>query len=281
MRARFGILTAAILFSTGGAAIKATHLTGWQVAAFRSAVAAVAVIAMLPAARRGFSRLSAIVGIAYAATMILFVLANKLTTAASTIFLQATAPIYLVLLGPWLLKEPIRRREVVFMLSLGAGLALFFVGREAGSATAPDPFKGNILAALSGVCWAFAVTGLRFMNKSGAHAGGAATAVVLGNVFAFAICLPMALPMASIRPVDAGIVTFLGVFQIGLAYVLLNYGLRHVGALEASLLLLAEPVLNPLWAWLVHGEQPSSWTLAGGAIIVAATIGKTLWENRR
>ena len=281
MRARFGILTAAILFSTGGAAIKATHLTGWQVAAFRSAVAAVAVIAMLPAARRGFSRLSAIVGIAYAATMILFVLANKLTTAASTIFLQATAPIYLVLLGPWLLKEPIRRREVVFMLSLGAGLALFFVGREAGSATAPDPFKGNILAALSGVCWAFAVTGLRFMNKSGAHAGGAATAVVLGNVFAFAICQPMALPMASIRPIDAGIVTFLGVFQIGLAYVLLNYGLRHVGALEASLLLLAEPVLNPLWAWLVHGEQPSSWTLAGGAIIVAATIGKTLWENRR
>jgi len=281
VRARFGILTAAILFSTGGAAIKATHLTGWQVAAFRSAVAAVAVIAMLPAARRGFSRLSAIVGIAYAATMILFVLANKLTTAASTIFLQATAPIYLVLLGPWLLKEPIRRREVVFMLSLGAGLALFFVGREAGSATAPDPFKGNILAALSGVCWAFAVTGLRFMNKSGAHAGGAATAVVLGNVFAFAICLPMALPMASIRPIDAGIVTFLGVFQIGLAYVLLNYGLRHVGALEASLLLLAEPVLNPLWAWLVHGEQPSSWTLAGGAIIVAATIGKTLWENRR
>jgi len=73
----------------------------------------------------------------------------------------------------------------------------------------------------------------------------------------------------------------MAVFQIGLAYVLLNYGLRHVGALEASLLLLAEPVLNPLWAWLVHGEQPSSWTLAGGAIIVAATIGKTLWENRR
>jgi drug/metabolite transporter (DMT)-like permease len=281
MRARFGILAAAILFSTGGAAIKATHLTGWQVAAFRSAVAAVAVIAILPAARRGFSRLSAIVGVAYAATMILFVLANKLTTAASTIFLQATAPIYLVLLGPWLLKEPIRRREVVFMLSLGAGLALFFVGREAGSATAPDPLKGNVLAALSGVCWAFAVTGLRFMNKSGIHEGGAATAVVLGNVFAFALCLPMALPLASMRPVDAGIVTFLGVFQIGVAYVLLNYGLRHVGALEASLLLLAEPVLNPLWAWLVHGERPSSWTLAGGAIIVAATIGKTLWENRR
>jgi drug/metabolite transporter (DMT)-like permease len=270
------ILAAAILFSTGGAAIKSTLLTGWQVASFRSAVAAIAVLLMLPASRRGFGKLSAVVALGYAATMILFVLANKLTTAASTIFLQATAPIYLVLLGPWLLKEPIRRREVAFMAALAVGLALFFVGHEAGSVTAPDPFRGNVLAALSGLCWAIAVTGLRYMSKGGAREGGAATAVVLGNVFAFAVCLPFALPIMSVRATDVGIVVFLGVFQIGLAYVLLNYGLHHVGALEASLLLLAEPVLNPLWAWLVHGERPSAWTLSGGAVIVAATLGKTL-----
>ncbi len=274
LRSRLAILAAAILFSTGGAAIKATHLTGWQVASFRSGVAAVALLLMLPAARHGFSRFSAGVGAVYAATMILFVLANKLTTAASTIFLQATAPIYLVLLGPWLLKEPIRRRELTLMVALGGGLALFFVGREAGSVTAPDPFNGNILAALSGLCWAFAVTGLRFMGKAGGPRGGAAAAVVLGNVYAFLFGLPFALPVAAVRPVDAAIVLCLGVFQIGLAYVLLNHGLRHVGALEASLLLLAEPVLNPLWAWLVHGERPSAWTLAGGAVIVAATLGK-------
>jgi len=217
--------------------------------------------------------------VGYAATMILFVLANKLTTAASTIFLQATAPIYLVLLGPWLLKEPVRRREVTFMVPLGAGLALFFVGHEAGSVTAPDPFKGNILAALSGLCWAFAVAGLRFMGKQSAHRGGAAAAVVLGNVFAFLFCLPFALPVASARVTDVAIVVFLGVLQIGLAYVLLTYGLRHVGALEASLLLLAEPVLNPLWAWLVHGERPSAWSFVGGAVIVAATLGKTLMSR--
>ena len=274
LRSRLAILAAAILFSTGGAAIKATELTGWQVASFRSGVAAVAVLLMLPAARRGFSRISAGVGMVYAATMILFVLANKLTTAASTIFLQATAPIYLVLLGPWLLKEPVRRRELTLMVALGGGLALFFVGREAGSVTAPDPLKGNILAALSGLCWAFAVTGLRFMGKSGGPGGGAATAVVLGNAYAFLFCLPFALPVGTIRPSDAVIVLCLGVFQIGLAYVLLNHGLRTVGALEASLLLLAEPVLNPVWAWLVHGETPSAWTLAGGAVIVAATLGK-------
>jgi drug/metabolite transporter (DMT)-like permease len=276
LRSRLAILAAAILFSTGGAAIKATHLTGWQVASFRSAVAGVALLLMLPAARRSMSRLSALVGVVYAATMILFVLANKLTTAASTIFLQATAPIYLVLLGPWLLKEHIRRREVAFMVALGVGLALFFVGHEAGSLTAPDPFKGNILAALSGLCWALAVTGLRFMGKKGGEGGGSAAAVVLGNLFAFLLCLPFALPVTTARPADFGIIAFLGVFQIGLAYVLLNYGLRHVNALEASLLLLAEPVLNPVWAWLVHGERPSGWALAGGAVIVAATLAKTL-----
>jgi DME family drug/metabolite transporter len=276
LRARAAILCAAVLFSTGGAAIKATHLTGWQVASFRSGVAALAVLLMLPAARRGFGGLAAAVASGYAATMILFVLANKLTTAASTIFLQATAPIYLVLLGPWLLKEPIRGRDVPFMAALAAGLALFFIGRNVSSTTAPDPFTGNVLAALSGVCWAFAVTGLRYMSKDGTRRGGGAAAVVLGNVFAFAACLPLALPVASVRAADFGIVAFLGVFQIGLAYVLLNYGLGHVRALEASLLLLAEPVLNPLWAWLVHGERPSAWANAGGAVIVAATLWHTL-----
>jgi len=175
-----------------------------------------------------------------------------------------------------LLKEHIRRRELMFMVALGVGLALFFVGHEAGSLTAPDPFKGNILAALSGLCWALAVTGLRFMGRQGGRGGGAAAAVVLGNLFAFLLCLPFALPVTTARPADFGIIAFLGVFQIGLAYVLLNYGLRHVGALEASLLLLAEPVLNPVWAWLVHGERPSAWALAGGAVIVAATLAKTL-----
>jgi drug/metabolite transporter (DMT)-like permease len=276
LRSRLAILAAAILFSTGGAAIKATQLTGWQVASFRSGVAAVAVFLMLPAARRGFSAIAAGVGVVYAATLILFVLANKLTTAASTIFLQATAPIYIVALGPWILKEPATRRELIFMAALGGGLALFFIGNEAGSATAPDPLKGNVLAALSGLCWALAVTGLRLMGKRSGASSGALAAVVLGNLWAFLFCLPKALPVVSARPADIAIVVGLGALQIGLAYVFLNYGLLHVGALEASLLLLAEPVLNPLWAWLVHGERPSAWTLAGGAVIVTATIVKTL-----
>jgi drug/metabolite transporter (DMT)-like permease len=281
LRARLAILGAAILFSTGGAAIKATQLTGWQVASLRSAIAAVAVLVMLPASRRGFGPLSLLVGAGYAATMICFVLSNKMTTAANTIFLQSTAPIYLVLIGPLVLKEPIRRRELVFMSVLFAGLALFFVGHEAPRATAPHPFQGNMVALASGVFWAITVAGLRYMGRDGGRQGSAAAAVVAGNVIACLAALPFALPVARVSAADLAVVTFLGVIQIGLAYVLLTYGLAHVGALAASLLLLAEPVLNPLWAWLVHGEQPSGWSTAGGLVIIAATLGKSVYDARR
>lgn len=280
-RARLAILAAAILFSTGGAAIKATHLTGWQVASFRSGIAALAVLAMLPAARRGWGRAPVAVGIAYAATMICFVLANKLTTSANTIFLQSTAPIYLIVIGPLLLDEPIRKREMVFLALLVVGLALFFVGREPARATAPQPVPGNFLALAAGVFWAITVAGLRFVGRGAGHGSGAAAAVVAGNVIACLAALPFALPVAGIAVPDVAVVAFLGVFQIGLAYVFLTAGLTHVGALEASLLLLAEPVLNPVWAWLVHDERPSAWSLAGGAVIVAATVGKSLYDAKR
>src|SRR5262245_40053586 len=102
---RARVLAAAVLFSSGGAAIKSTHLTGWQVASFRSGIAALAVFLMMPMARRAWSLRGWIVGLAYAATLILFVTATKLTTSVNTIFLQSTAPLYMILLGPWLLHE--------------------------------------------------------------------------------------------------------------------------------------------------------------------------------
>src|SRR3954464_1857971 len=144
--ARLQLLGAAFLFSTGGAAIKAAGFTAWQVASFRSGIAGLALWCMVPAARRGWSSRAALVGVAYAACLVLFVLANRLTTAANTIYLQSTAPLYLLLLAPWLLKEPIRRRDLGFMLAVGLGLLLFFIGTEQPGSTAPDPERGNLLA---------------------------------------------------------------------------------------------------------------------------------------
>jgi drug/metabolite transporter (DMT)-like permease len=269
-----------MLFSTGGAAIKAAEFTGWQTASLRSGVAAVAILLMTPAARRGWSVRAVLVGFAYAACLTLFVLANRLTTAANTIFLQSTAPLYLLFLSPWLLKEPIRRQDLGFMAAVGLGLALFFVSAEAPIATAPDPMRGNLLALVSGFFWAVTVCGLRWLGAGNGEHGSPVAAVVSGNLTAFLVALPMALPLGSHGPVDWAVVIYLGVFQIALAYVLVTSALRHIPALEASLILLIEPVLNPVWAWLFQGERPGPWALFGGAIILGATTLKG-WLDAR
>jgi len=277
--ARLRLALAALLFSTGGAAIKAAAFTSWQIAGFRSGIAGVVLWLLVPQARRGWTWRVFLVGVAYAATLVLFVLANRLTTSANTIFLQSTAPLYVLLLSPWLLREPVRPADVGFMAIVGLGLALFFVGAERPLATAPDPARGNLLAAGSGVTWALTVCGLRWM---GAREGGgsAMAAVVVGNFIAFAAALPQALPVGPHPPGDWAVIVFLGVFQIGLAYVLVTAALRHLPALEASIILLIEPALNPLWAWAVHGEVPGAFALAGGTIILGATTLRT-WLDAR
>jgi drug/metabolite transporter (DMT)-like permease len=280
-RARLQLAAAAILFSTGGAAIKAAAFTGWQIASFRSGVAALAILLMTPEARRGWSVRAVLVGFAYAACLTLFVLANRLTTAANTIFLQSTAPLYLLVLGPWLLREPIRRQDVAFMAAVGLGLALFFVSAEPPVATAPDPVTGNLLALASGFFWALTVCGLRWMGAADGEHGSPVAAVVSGNLTAFLVSLPMALPVGPHAPVDWVVVGYLGVFQIALAYVLVTSALRHIPALDASLILLIEPVLNPVWAWAFQGERPGVWALLGGAIILGATTLKGWLDARK
>jgi drug/metabolite transporter (DMT)-like permease len=283
--ARLQLLATALLFSTGGAAIKACSLDSWQVASLRSGIAALFVLLAVPAARRGWSRATLGVGACYASTMVLFVTANKLTTAANAIFLQATAPLYILLLGPWLLREPLRRHDLVFMAATAVGLGLFFVGAPPRYATAPEPLRGNLLALLSGVFWAFTVVGLRFVGRrdhagaDGKASGGAAT-VAAGNVIACLACLPAALPVSGAAPADWAVLLYLGIFQIGVAYLLMIAAMRRVAALEASLLLLVEPAFNPLWAWLAHGERPGPWSLAGGVLILAATAWKARADVR-
>jgi drug/metabolite transporter (DMT)-like permease len=269
---RLELLGAAFLFSTGGAAIKATALTAWQVACFRSTVAGIAAILLIPAARRNWSWRVFVVGMAYSATMILYVTANKLTTAANTIFLQSSAPLYLLLLGPLLLKEPVRKSDLSLLGVLGVGMSLFFVGDQSPLDTAPDPFSGNVLAALSGLTWALVIAGLRWLEGRGEGKNAGMATVVAGSTITGVVTLPMALPVVGAAGADWLTISYLGVFQIGMAYVLLTRGLGQVPALEASLLLLAEPALNPIWAWIVHGETPNSLAVAGGALILGGTV---------
>ncbi len=276
-RYRFGVLGAAALFSTGGAAIKACGLHAWQVASFRSGVAILALLALMPSARRGYSWKSVVVGIAYAATMILFVTANKLTTAANTIFLQSTGPLYILVLAPWLLAEKITRTDVLLMATIAGGLAIFFVDVPGASSFAADPFLGNLCAVASGLSYALTLLGLRWLTRDG---GSALSAVVVGNSLAFALALPMALPVVDASLRDVAILAYLGVVQIGVSYSLLTYGLEKVPAFEASLLILLEPALSPVGAWIFQSEVPSGWTIAGGLVILGSSTAKT-WIDQR
>ena len=278
--ARLRLALAALLFSTGGAAIKAAAFTAWQIAGLRSGVAALVLMLLAPGARRAWSWRVFLVGAAYAATLVLFVLANRLTTSANTIFLQSTAPLYVMVLAPWLLHERVRPVDVGFMAVVALGLGLFFIGVEPPHATAPDPARGNLLAAGSGVTWALTVCGLRWMGARDREGHGAIASVVVGNLLAFAAALPWGLPLGHHPARDWVVIVYLGAFQIGVAYMLVTSALRWLPALDASIILLIEPALNPLWAWAVQGEVPSSPALAGGAIILGATTVRT-WLDAR
>jgi drug/metabolite transporter (DMT)-like permease len=152
-------------------------------------VAALVLLTAVPEARRGWSWKIAPVAAAYAATLIFFVLATRLTTAANAIFLQSTAPVYVWILAPWLLGEHRRRGEIWYILMLIAGMSLFFAGADQGVATAPDPRRGNLIGLGSGVAWALTMTGLRWLGRG---SGEAMAPVALGNLVAFLVALPMA-----------------------------------------------------------------------------------------
>jgi len=274
---RSKIVLAAVLFSTGGAAIKWCGFDGWQLAGFRAGIAFTTMLVFIPEARRGWSWRTTLVGCAYAATTLLYVQANKHTTAASAIFLQSTSPLFILVLAPWLLGEHATRRDLLQMAMMGLGLVLFFSGLDQPSATAPDPLLGNILAGTCAVTWAFTVIGYRWIVARG---GSVATAAASGSLTACVVALVAAQPLAAGRPVDWAVVAFLGVFQLGVPYVFLARAIPRLRALEVALFMLIEPVLNPVWAWLVHGERPGPATLVGGGLILGATVVRSVVDAR-
>jgi drug/metabolite transporter, DME family len=266
LRSRLLLLAAAALWSTAGAAIKLCGLSGWQIAGGRSLVAGVFLLLLVPEARRRPTRPALLVAIAYAATVVSFVLATKLTTAANAIFIQDTAPLWVLLLSPWLLREHPTRGELLAIPVYGVGLGLFFMDELSAGQMA-----GNLVALGSGVVFALSIVGLRRLRG-----GDGAAALVWGNLVAALVALPLWPAGPAPRAVDLALVVYLGVFQLGLAYWCFSRGLERTPAVEASLLILLEPVLNPIWTFLLAGERPGPWAIAGGAVVLAATAWRTV-----
>ncbi len=226
-------------------------------------------------------------GCAYCLTLVLFVHAARRTTAAETIFLQSTAPLFVLLLAPVLLRERLAARQLPFVPLFGAGLAMAFFGGAEAAASAPDPRSGNVLALFCGLAYGLTLIGLRAADRPRAAgvSGGtssprdglvtrppAIAAAACGNVIVCLACLPAMAPLGSAASGDLAIVAGLGLFQVALPYVLVTRAARGLQAPVLALLLLLEPALAPFWAMWLHGEQPRLLTWLGGAIVALATV---------
>jgi len=270
------VLGAAVLWSTGGLFIKATSLSAVQLSFGRSLLAAITVAIVTRREGFGLNRVTSITSVLYAALLLLFVMATKLTTAANAIFLQYTAPVYVLILEPLFYKEKFRSRDLLTVAVCVVGMSLFFVGK-----LRPQDIDGNLLALGSGVCFALYFLLLR---HSRAREVNRASSVIYGNLIVVLICAPSFFNAArrGISTNDIGSMAYLGIIQIGFAYLLFTLAMaRGLRSLDASIVGYIEPVLNPIWVFLFIGERPSSWAIVGGAIIVSSVVCHMLIDARR
>jgi len=261
------VLGAAVLWSTGGLFIKATTLSGVELSFGRSLLAVITIAIVTRREGFGLNRVTAITSVLYAALLLLFVLATKLTTAANAIFLQYTAPVYVLILEPLFYKEKFRLRDLLTVAACVGGMSLFFVGK-----LRPQDVDGNLLALASGVCFALYFLLLR---HSKARDVNRASSAIYGNLIVVAIATPAFFTAArkGISLADVGSVAYLGIIQIGVAYALFTAAMaRGLKSLDASIVGYVEPVLNPIWVFMFIGEQPSGWAMIGGAIIIASVV---------
>lgn len=270
---RRGILLvaiAALLWSSGGLGIKAVTESALHVTFYRSAVAAVALFLIFRPKifRWNFWFVGSV--ICYAATLTSFVTATKWTTAANAIFLQYAGVIWVLLLSPMILKEPLKWRDVVAIVAAIGGMALFFVHEFEARGLA-----GNLMAILSSVFFALLVLTLRMQRGTAAEA-----AVTWGNVLTAVAVFPFIASDPAVTRQSAVWLVFLGIFQIAIAYAFFVNGLKYVSATEASLTGMIEPIANPIWVFLVIGEKPAALSIVGGIVVLAAISWRTITAGR-
>lgn len=265
LRGVFFVVAAALFWSFGGLWIKLIDMNGLAVAGGRSAIAAVLVWMYMRGARVRMTRAIMLGAVAYAGTVIFFVLATKNTTAANAILIQYTAPVYVALMSTRMLRERITRLDWATIVVVLIGMILLMLDGLGGGG-----MFGNVLALVSGIFFALCVIAIRM-----GRAGSAIAMVLYGNILTAFIGLPFAV----LSPPDASDLVYLmllGVVQLGLGYILFVEGMKSVSAIEGALLPVIEPVLNPVWVMVFASERPSLETIAGGALIIGAVTLRSL-----
>lgn len=254
------LILASVFWSSAGILIKLVHWNPVAIAGTRSLIASLVVLLYLRKPKITWSKPQVGGALAYTTTVILFVTANKLTTAANAILLQFTSPVFVALLGVWILKERIRWFDWVTIAVVFGGMTLFFLDNVgAGS------MLGNVLAVISGFFIACVTVALRCQKD-----GSPVETTLLGNLLTVVVALPFILRagLPDMRSIIGLIL--LGVFQLGCAYIFYALAVKNLTALEAILISVIEPLLNPLWVFLFAGEKPSLLAVIGGIIVLAS-----------
>lgn len=263
------LVGAVVLWSTSGLFIKLSSLNPLALAGGRSAITALVLLAWIGKPRFTWSASQIGGALSMVLTFVLFVTATQLTSAANAILLQFTAPLYVALFGGWFLGERPKSYDWWTMAAIVAGMVLFF-----GDALSRGGMLGNILAMCSGVTLAWMTL---FLRK---ERGNSASTILLGNILTALIGLPFLL-LSPPQPVDWAILLFLGVFQLGIPFIMYSLSLRHLEALEAILIQTLEPILNPIWVFLVVGERPGPLALLGGALVILAVALRAFVASRQ
>ena len=264
------LLLTALLWSTSGLFVKLLHWHPLSIFSARGIVASVVFLIWLRRVPLRITPFLAAGAAGYMGAQFLFILSTRLTTAANAIFLQYTAPIYVLIFGVWFLRERPRRIDWITMVAIFAGMLLFF-----GQDLTLDGLYGNLAAILGGVALAIMIVSTRAQKDS--HP---AQIFLIGSCLGGLIGLPSVL-QETWSLADAAIIVYLGIFQTGLAAALYSIAIRHVPALESNLILMLEPVLNPLWVFLVIGESPAPLALVGGAVVLGAIAVRAIAGVRR
>lgn len=262
------LLLTVLLWSTSGLFVKLSTLNPLGLAGARSLVTSVVLWVWLGKPRFTWSREQLLGAACTAATFMMFITATRWTSAANAIFLQYTAPLWVALFAGWYLGEKTHRWDWWIMGAIVVGMALFF-----GEKLTPQGMAGNVLAIVSGITMAWMTLLLR------KHPGSAGETVLLGNLMAAAMGMPFFLfevAQGGVAPVEWGILLYMGVLQLGIPFILYTIAIVRLSALETILIATLEPILNPIWVFLVVGEKPGSLALAGGAIVVAAVTVRSL-----
>jgi DME family drug/metabolite transporter len=260
------VSTAALMWSTGGLVIKLVTFNAMQISFFRCSIAALVFAALFRKRLLLMNTFTFINAVFYASVLIAYVIAIKMTTAANAIFLQSTAPIYVLIFEPIIRKTSYNRINVITILVCAVGMIFFFMGK-----LSPGHFEGNLVALFSGVMFAAMFLGLRKNEDKYQF-----SSIFYGNVIIAIVCVPFLSGLQDVNFRNLSMVSYLGVFQIGLAYAVFSYGLRRVLAIEASILALIEPVFNPVWVFVGYGEVPSFMAIIGGMIILSAITVRTI-----